>query len=711
MEQIVSQLMSSLDNFHYLLYGLAFCAALFETALLIGLILPGSTMLLFLGAYSAGGNLNFTALWGFAVIGAILGDNLNYYLGKRFGNQWVKKGWWFLKAKHVDHTRHFLDAHGAKSIFLGRFVPSMKELMPFLAGSVRMRQRTFIFWNILGALGWGLEWLGAGYLFAKSLNIAQLWIPRVGLILLVVIFIYILLWGLQRLTINYGQVVFSFIASLWRSISEAIINNEEVQHLLRTYPRFFNIIKQRIDRTHFYGLTLSLLSLTFLYVLILFGGIVEDIVTSDPIIYLDKHIAQLVTIFRTPDVLQFFIWVTNLGNVYFVLPFATAICVLLALVGRAWLIIPLLTSLFASAGFTLLGKLAFQRTRPIEAVLQENSYSFPSGHGTLAMGFYGFLLYLLIRYATTWKIRIRLFFAGTVLISLLGLSRIILDVHYLSDVLGGFLVGTLWLIIAISLTEWLVSLGYVSFNRSTTQKRRWLFSTLSCLFIMYFVGFAIGYHPDMAPAKAAVKIDLNEPLTNYLTNNRLQYTHTLLGQQSQPLGIAIVAEDDMTLLAQLKQAGWQSAHHFNLHQLWQQILKPDSISNTGLAPVFWHGQINDYAFILPEQNAKFVQETTLRVWKTVYRIEGKPLYLAVSRDYDDTFWRIFHSVNADIDTSKNTFISSLQQQKVVKHSCILKFVKPMTGKYFLGDHFFTQGKLLLVNLSTIPIKSDSFCSK
>jgi len=162
-------------------YWIAFLAALLETTVGLGLILPGSTIILFLGALSARGDLDVGDLICVAVLGAIIGDNINFYLGRRYGAKWLKGGFRLLKAGHIEKAGHFMDAHGAKSIFLGRFVPSVKEIVPFIAGSVKMKPGTFMFWNVLGAVGWGCEWVLAGYIFAQSLNLAAVWLSRAGL--------------------------------------------------------------------------------------------------------------------------------------------------------------------------------------------------------------------------------------------------------------------------------------------------------------------------------------------------------------------------------------------------------------------------------------------------------------------------------------------------------------------------------------------------
>jgi undecaprenyl-diphosphatase len=171
-------------------YWIAFFSALLETTIGIGLFLPGSTIILFLGALSARGYLDTTDLIWFSVLGAILGDNINYYLGRKYGAKRLEKGFWLLKSNQIEKTKHFMDTHGAKSVFIGRFIPNVKEVVPFIAGSINMNQRTFMFWNVLGGIGWGFEWVFAGYLFAQSINLAELWLSRVGLF-----FAFILMLG------------------------------------------------------------------------------------------------------------------------------------------------------------------------------------------------------------------------------------------------------------------------------------------------------------------------------------------------------------------------------------------------------------------------------------------------------------------------------------------------------------------------------------
>ncbi|OHA86742.1 MAG: hypothetical protein A3A96_01650 [Candidatus Zambryskibacteria bacterium RIFCSPLOWO2_01_FULL_39_39] len=115
-------------------------------------------------------------------------------------------------------------------------------------------------------------------------------------------------------------------------------------------------------------------------------------------------------------------------------------------------ILPLFLTVAGSTISTFILKNIFYRARPVEAIYIENSFSFPSGHATVAMALYGFIFYVI------WKhdkhhLRNPFIIFLAVLIVLIGLSRLYLGVHYLSDVLIGYTVGLFWLFISIRLTK------------------------------------------------------------------------------------------------------------------------------------------------------------------------------------------------------------------------------------------------------------------
>ncbi|MYN11804.1 phosphatase PAP2 family protein [Pusillimonas sp. TS35] len=698
-EKLFTAILPSIEHFHLLGYWVGFLAALLETALGVGLLLPGSTLLLVLGALSAGGYLDVGDLVWFAVAGAVLGDNINYWLGQRYGQKWACSGVWFLTPGHFEKARWFFDRHGARSVFLGRFIPSVKEIVPFIAGSVGMHYRTFLIWNVLGAIGWGLQWVVGGYLFGQSLKLAEAWMSRAGMLLVLVLAVWVLLWLVQRFVERQGREVWRVVVSLGRSLRAALSHNPYVRRWVRRHPHTVRFFAARVDRSHFYGLPLTLLALAFIYVLALFGGIVEDVVNSDPIVAVDHASAQLVAAFRAPSVIPPFVWIANVAAMPLVGAMLAVACLLLWLLNRAYAAAGLLLSTLGGAAFVTLSKWAFHRPRPVEAAILETSYSFPSGHATSVVAFYGFLGYLMIRTTTRWNVRVHLFFVVAGLVLLIGLSRILLGVHYLSDVWAGYLVGVLWLIAGISLNEWLAVSGRLTWDAPTGPRRKIAGLTLAAVSIAGLIGYAVTNKQPVRVPPPEPSMQLVRSLPDILRADALLQTTTLLGVPGQPLAFAIVAPDKHALIVDLRQAGWQAADKPSLRNMLRLMEEGLGYTTAPLAPAFWRGTVNDLAFERPVHEAQSRALATVRLWSTPYRVGSDQVFVGVAREYAGIRWGIAHTISPDVDAAADSFITSLHALGRPVAACRQALVAPMIGTYLMGDRFFTRGEIRLVDLN------------
>jgi len=112
-------------------------------------------------------------------------------------------------------------------------------------------------------------------------------------------------------------------------------------------------------------------------------------------------------------------------------------------------IVPFLSTVVSAEAVTFFAKIFFQRGRPLLAVFHETDFSFPSGHATIAVAFYGYLTYILIK-SVKEKYKWPLIILAIIIIGLIGFSRLYLGVHYLSDVIAGYLVGSIALVMAIN---------------------------------------------------------------------------------------------------------------------------------------------------------------------------------------------------------------------------------------------------------------------
>ncbi len=148
---------------YVILFLIVFC----ETGLVVTPFLPGDSLLFAAGAIAAGGELNLVLLCVVLIVAAILGDTVNYWIGRKLGTWTAKTFPRVVKQKHLDRTHAFFERYGGKAIIFARFVPIVRTFAPFVAGAGAMTYGRFMFFNVVGALIWVLTLVPAGYFFAN----------------------------------------------------------------------------------------------------------------------------------------------------------------------------------------------------------------------------------------------------------------------------------------------------------------------------------------------------------------------------------------------------------------------------------------------------------------------------------------------------------------------------------------------------------------
>jgi len=161
------------QNYGTLTYGILFAIIFAETGLVITPFLPGDSLLFAAGALAATGALSIEVIFVSLVIAAVIGDAVNYSIGRRLAYRFLDdapdSGWIFrvVKREHVVRAHEFFEKHGGKAVVLARFVPIVRTFVPFVAGGAKMTYRTFAFYNVTGAILWVVICAGAGYLFGN----------------------------------------------------------------------------------------------------------------------------------------------------------------------------------------------------------------------------------------------------------------------------------------------------------------------------------------------------------------------------------------------------------------------------------------------------------------------------------------------------------------------------------------------------------------
>ena len=148
---------------YLILFLIVFC----ETGLVVTPFLPGDSLLFVAGTLAATGGMNAHALVATLIAAAILGDTVNYAVGRHLGLSLFERFPRLLKQSYLDKTHAFYERHGGKTIILARFVPIVRTFAPFVAGVGTMGYRHFLAYNVIGGVLWVASFTYAGYLFGN----------------------------------------------------------------------------------------------------------------------------------------------------------------------------------------------------------------------------------------------------------------------------------------------------------------------------------------------------------------------------------------------------------------------------------------------------------------------------------------------------------------------------------------------------------------
>ena len=423
-----------------LAYSAVFLISLSESLALVGLIVPGTVMMFGVGAVVATGSLRLIPVLILAAAGAVVGDGVSYWLGRRYQEN-LRRLWPFSSYSGVlSKGEAFFQRHGGKSVLFGRFVGPVRPVIPLVVGMLGMGPVPFAVVNVFSAIGWALVYVLPGVLFGTSLAVAGAVSTRLAaLIFILFATIWTFIWLCQKLVSLFAVIVPAGIAALnkWAAAEEPASGMvHRIKHLL-AYPR----LRQQGEEFFFAFLVLLLLVAGWGFL-----GTLEDVLAKDPLVVVDQSVYLFFQSMRIHWWDNFFVAVTELGDSFMNVGLAaTLFIVLLARrcyrAAKFWA----LTALGGLLVVQLL-KWVIHLPRPIDIYHGASAYSFPSGHATMSVILFGFLAILMARgLAGVWRWGL---LTGVFVISgTIGISRLYLGAHWLSDVLGGLLFGASWVAI------------------------------------------------------------------------------------------------------------------------------------------------------------------------------------------------------------------------------------------------------------------------
>jgi membrane protein DedA with SNARE-associated domain len=377
-------------------YSILFLTTLLEGIPLFGMAIPGHVTIILGGFLAKIGALNLTWVLLISMTGAVLGDFIGFFIGRRYGIAFIEKmrPYFFIRNEHIERAQDLLSRHTGKALIIGRFSPITRALMPFLVGTSHIKAERFWFFNIIGGACWVLVSVGIGYLFGASYHAAVGYLGKFMVVALILI--ALILWGYKFVNMRFHIFTRYEIFTLILNICALLVLARTIQDALAP-ASFFAQFDVWIN------------------------------------LYVETHI--------NPTWTKIAFWISKIGDTEYMLIAGTAIAVALAWY-KKWRRAALTILTMISTGFFLsVLKDFFLRARPENAYEALSSFSFPSGHASFAAAFFFVVAYLLVTYMHSVFRRELVIVGCATAIIVIGLSRIVLGVHWSSDVMAGWALG------------------------------------------------------------------------------------------------------------------------------------------------------------------------------------------------------------------------------------------------------------------------------
>jgi len=454
-------------------------------------------------------------------------------------------------------------------------------------------------------------------------------------------------------------------------------------------------VKRRFSRETFTGLSLTMLVGALVLVTGLLGLVVTAYLNEGTLVLFDVRVAHVLYALRSEGVLRFFQAVSVVADIWTVVFLGGAATVLVWINRKRVYAGGIVASLALGEGLVAGGKLFFERERPDEFLraISESTYSFPSGHATMSVVLYGFLLYLVYKGTRSKKIRTIATAVFVALVILVDMSRLYLGVHYPADVIAGNLVGLFALILGIIITELVSVYGREHIRRVMKPSHTVVFLGMASVFL--YVVFQL----SPAPVTKAKEVETTDvPATEVIAlfdDGRLpRFSESITASSQQPIHL-IVLSPRACFVESVARGGWVLADDVtwkNTTKFLKDATLDRAYPTAPMTPSFFNAEPHAYGFQKETEERSVRSRHHARFWETPYNTPLGGLYVGTaSLDIDIKWGGLTHRIDPDIDTERDVFFADMVDAGVVIHDELIPFVPPTSGKNFGGDSFFTAG--------------------
>jgi membrane protein DedA with SNARE-associated domain len=449
-EKVIEDIANALGPWTYVLVGVM---AFLETGAFVGLIAPGEFTVIVGGVVAGQGEISIVALIGLTWLCCVLGDTASFFIGRRAGRAFLVKHGPKVRIDEATLKRveNYFDRHGGKTVLIGRFIGLVRAIAPFIAGSSGMSYRQFLPFSILGTGLWASAFSLLGFFFYRSFEKVADIAGQVTLVFGTLVAIVVgVVWAYRHLREEEQRRAFAAWLDrqgqrpLLRPVAAVV--RPTWRHVIRPVWRFLapqlRFLWHRI--TPGGGLGLELTTALAVAAVGSYTFVLTTIDVVDPnykgATRLDLRVIEMVDKIRSDTLEDLSKIVTFFGTASFVFALVAVAIVLLAWRRRPYeLFVLLFGTLLVYAGVHIT-KNAVDRPRVADPLVETMGSSYPSGHAAYST-IYVALGVIAARVLPGIASKAALVTGTVVAAALIGLSRVYLNAHYYSDVLGGWALG------------------------------------------------------------------------------------------------------------------------------------------------------------------------------------------------------------------------------------------------------------------------------
>ncbi|RKE39593.1 membrane protein DedA with SNARE-associated domain [Paraburkholderia sp. BL23I1N1] len=574
-----------------------FLAAFLEAIAVIGTFIPGSTAMFLAGALAGTGSLSLGWVFLWAIAGAVAGDGMSFWIGKRYKNR-IVQFWPFSNHPQIlDAGHRFFQKHGAKGVVFARFVAPLRAIVPVVAGMLGMTPVRFYAMNVLSALLWAPAHILPGVVFGASVLLAGAVSFRLVVIIALLVCIVWLSFRAMGFLLSH--------ASAWSSAAGHYLGRWACRH-----PGPFGRLAQRLlDPEHPDASSIVVASLIVLGSGALFFGVLEDVVSGDPLVSVDLSVYHFLQSVRTPWSDTVLAGLATLGSVFTLTALVMTVVVWM-LFERRWRTIGYwLAAVVFSQLLIFALQFAMHRAPPNE--LLSDAYVFPSNHVAATVIVYGFMAFLLARRVGMVE-GLFVATASTVVVIVVALAGLYFGRYWVSDAIGGAALAYIWVAI-VALTAIL--------RHPEVPPSRGFMPVVILAVMLLSVGVQLSVNSPAPPPDNMLRpppvLVTQAQWTVSLWKRLPCYRSDMGGDHKEPLTLQWVSDLD-SIKGQLRAQGWVEGTDLSAHSLLSLASPNVAAVALPVLPKLNNGVPSSLVFMRPGDTRD--ERDVLRFWPSGYAV-------------------------------------------------------------------------------------------